>query len=123
MTTQEIAERLATLCREGKGKQAQDELYADDAKSIEMEGAPSGIGNAEGMAEIREKGRKFNDSIEAVHGGTVGDPIVTGDWFALTMTLDATFKNGGRVQMEEICVYQVKNGKIVREQFFYNVGA
>jgi ketosteroid isomerase-like protein len=123
MTTQEIAERLAALCREGKGKQAQDELYADDAESIEMKGAtPGGIEHAEGMAEIREKGRKFNDDIEAVHGGTIGDPIVAGDWFSLVMTMDATFKSRGRMQMEEICVYQVKNGKIVREQFFYDVG-
>ena len=38
------------------------------------------------------------------------------------MTLDATFKSRGRMQMEEICLYQVKNGKIVREQFFYDVG-
>jgi len=38
------------------------------------------------------------------------------------MTLDATMKGRGRINLEEICVYQVRNGKIVREQFFYDAG-
>ena len=60
--------------------------------------------------------------VENFHGGEVSDPVVTGNWFALTMTLDATFKGRGRTKMEEVCVYQVRNGKIVKEQFFYDVG-
>ena len=35
------------------------------------------------------------------------------------MTLDATSKSMGRMKMDEIAVYEVKNGKIVKEQFFY----
>lgn len=124
MSTQQIANRLVELCRTGKGDQAQDELYSKDAVSIEMEGmeAPGMPTVAKGIDAIREKGRQFNASIEEVHGGTVGDPIVMGNWFAVTMTMDATFKGRGRMNMEEICVYQVKDGKIVREQFFYDVG-
>ena len=121
MNTEQIAQRLVELCREGKGGEAQDELYSEDAVSIEMEGA-QGIGNAKGIEAIREKGRQFNAMIEEMHGGTVGDPIVTGNWFALVMTLDVTMKGRGRVNMQEICVYQVRGGKIVREQFFYDVG-
>jgi ketosteroid isomerase-like protein len=124
MNTQQIANRLVELCREGKGQQAQDELYAKDAVSIEMDGMEaSGMPTvAKGMDAIREKGRKFNEGIEAVHGATAGDPIVVGNWFAVTMTMDATMKGRGRINMEEICVYQVRDGKIVREQFFYDVG-
>jgi hypothetical protein len=124
MNTEQVARRLVELCRQGQGTQAQDELYAKDAISIEMEGmdAPGMPTLAKGIDAIREKGRQFNAGIEEVHGGTVGDPIVMGHWFAITMTMDATFKGRGRVNMEEICVYQVKDGKIVREQFFYDVG-
>ena len=124
MDTREVANRLVELCRDGKGQQAQDELYANDAVSVEMDGMEaSGMPTvAKGMDAIREKGRVFNEGIEAVHGGTVGDPIVVGNWFSVTMTMDATMKGRGRVNMEEICVYQVKDGKIVREQFFYDVG-
>ena len=68
-----------------------------------------------------KRAEQFNAGIEQVHGGTVGDPIIVGNWFSVTMTMDATFKGRGRVNMEEICVYQVRDGKIVREQFFYDV--
>ena len=124
MNTEQVAKRLVELCREGKGQQAQDELYSNDAISVEMEGmqAPGMPTVAKGMDAIREKGRQFNAGIEERHGGTVGDPIVVGNWFAVTMTLDATMKGRGRVNMQEICVYQVRDGKIVREQFFYDVG-
>jgi hypothetical protein len=121
MNTEQVAKRLVELCREGKYDEAQDELYSEDAVSIEMEGS-QGIGNAKGLDAIREKGKQFNSMVEAVHGGSVGDPIVVGSWFAVTMTMDATMKGRGRVNMQEICVYQVKDGKIVHEQFFYDLG-
>ena len=121
MNTQQVAERLAMLCREGKYDQAQEELYADDAVSIEMSDMQSGaLGNVSGLAAIREKGRRWKENIEAIHGGSVGDPIVAGDWFSLAMGIDATYKDMGRVDMQEICVYRVRDGKIVLEQFFYN---
>ncbi len=123
MNTEKIAARLVELCREGKYEQAQDELYAQDAVSVEMEGAPGGAsGNVQGLDAIREKGRKWQESIETIHGGSVGDPIVSGDWFSVAMGIDATYKGMGRMDMKEICVYQVRDGKIAREQFFYNVG-
>ncbi|MEO7433535.1 MAG: nuclear transport factor 2 family protein [Dokdonella sp.] len=123
MNTESIAKRLAELCRDGKGGQAHDELYADDAVNIEMDGLPPGMPTTTtGLAAIREKSRQFNETIETVHGGSVGDPIFVGNWFSVTMTMDVTFKQRGRVDMQEIGVYHVKNGKIVREQFFYDVG-
>jgi hypothetical protein len=35
------------------------------------------------------------------------------------MTNDVTFKEHGRSKIEEVCVYEVQSGKIVKEQFFY----
>ena len=35
MTTKEVADRLVSLCREGKIEDAQNELFANDAVSIE----------------------------------------------------------------------------------------
>jgi hypothetical protein len=40
MNTESIANRLVELCRAGKFEQAQKELYASDAVSIEPEGLP-----------------------------------------------------------------------------------
>jgi hypothetical protein len=35
------------------------------------------------------------------------------------MGMDETFKGMGRNKMDEIAVYEVRDGKIVKEQFFY----
>ena len=120
MNIEQVAKRLAELCRKGEYELAQKELFANDAVSIEMEGSP-GLGNARGLAAIFEKGRQFNAMLEAVHGGSVSEPVVAGNWFSVSMTLDATMQGRGRVNMTEICVYQVRDGRIAREQFFYDV--
>lgn len=122
MNTQQVADRLAALCREGKYEEAQNELYADDATSVEMAGAGGPLGDVQGLDAIREKGRKWAEDIVEIHGGSVSDPVVAGDWFSIAMGIDATYKSMGRMPMEEICVYRVRDGKIVHEQFFYNTG-
>lgn len=123
MNTQQVANRLVELCRRGEFTKAQDELYAADAVSVEPEGAPGGaLGNVRGLDAIREKGKAFDQTYETIHGITVSDALVAGEYFSIVMGLDATWKQGGRYAMEEICVYRVRNGKIVLEQFFYPVG-
>jgi hypothetical protein len=123
MSTEAIAKRLVELCREGKYEEAQKELYSEDAVSIEPEGLPPGmLGNAKGLKAIFEKTHQFQAGIEEVHGGNVSDPVVAGNWFSCEMTLDVTMKERGRVVMTEICVYHVKDGKVDREQFFYDLG-
>lgn len=118
MTTKEIADRLAGLFKEFKWEQAQDELFSDDAESIEPAHSP-GLKSVKGKAAIKKKGEDFNAIVEEFHGGWVGDPIVGGNHIAVAMGIDATYKGMGRQKMEEIALYEVKNGKIVKEQFFY----
>ncbi|TPG11403.1 nuclear transport factor 2 family protein [Rhodanobacter glycinis] len=123
MNTETIAKRLVELCREGKYEDAQRELYADDAVSIEPDGLPPGaLGNAQGLAAIYEKGRQFSAMVEAVHGGSVSEPVIADNWFSIALAMDVTMKGRGRMNMSEICVYRVRDGKIVHEQFFYDVG-
>ncbi|HMC87728.1 MAG TPA: nuclear transport factor 2 family protein [Chitinophagaceae bacterium] len=118
MTTQEIANRLTDLCRQGKYDTAQKELYSKDAVSIEPEGSP-GLQTVNGLDAIIEKGHQFQSMIEAVHSSTVSDPVIAGDRFAVAAVLDITLKGMGRMPMEELAVYEVKDGKVVKEQFFY----
>jgi hypothetical protein len=118
MTTQEIAARLVELCRQGQYETAQKELYAEDAVSIEPEGSPMG-GKTEGVEGIIAKGHQFMAMVEEFHGGTVSDPVIAGNVFSVAAVLDATYKDGSRNLMEEICTYKVKDGKIVLEQFVY----
>jgi len=121
MTTQEVAEKLVSYMRQGQIMEAQTELYADDIVCIEPEGgmAPH---LTKGKAAVAEKGKQFASLIEERHGGGCSDPLVAGDFFSITMMLDATMKGMGRMVLNEICTYEVKNGKIVFEQFFYNPG-
>ena len=64
---------------------------------------------------------QWAEGIEEVHGGSVGEPVVAANHFVLPMSMDATFKEGGRWAFEELCVYQVENGKIKQAQYFYEV--
>ena len=119
MSTKEIANKLVSYCREGKYQACYDELYAEDIWSIEPEGAF--FEKAHGFEELKAKGQAWNENIEEFHGSDIGDPIVSGSHFSCTMMIDCTFKDIGRQRMEQICVYEVKNSKITKEQFFYSL--
>jgi hypothetical protein len=69
---------------------------------------------------IARKGRRFDESYTEIHAFTCSEPLVAGAFFSVVMGLDATYKEGGRRTMKEVCVYEVANDKIVREQFFYS---
>ncbi|GAA4309077.1 nuclear transport factor 2 family protein [Compostibacter hankyongensis] len=118
MTTQQIAQRLAALCREGELETAQKELYADDAISIEPEASPGFDKETRGKDAILEKGHQFNSMVEKVYSYVVSEPLISGNTFAFTLEMDIKMKGRERDTMGELCVYQVRDGKIVAEQFF-----
>ncbi len=117
MKTEDIAKRLVVLCRDAKWEAAQRELYADHAVSIEPEASPAFEKETHGLSAIVEKGKKFDAMIEKLHSLSVSDPVVANNSFACTMQLDVTMKGQGRMDMRELCVYEIKDGKIVSEQF------
>lgn len=118
MTTQEVANRMNELFKENKWMQVQEELYADNCVSIEPPHAP-GLQSVEGLEAIKQKGKMFESMIEEMHGGWHSEPIVAGNHISFGMGMDCTMKGMGRMKMDEICVYEVKEGKIVKEQFFF----
>lgn len=59
--------------------------------------------------------RDKNNEWELVDGGNAG--LVADDSFACIMTMDITSKTRGRNKESEVCVYKVKDGKIVMERF------
>lgn len=118
MTTSEIANRLVELCRQAKWEQAQKELFADDAVSIEPYSTPAFEKETRGLNAILEKGRKFEAMSQELHKVEVSDPIVAVNAIAFKLIMDITMKERPRENWEEICVYHVKDGKIISEQFF-----
>lgn len=118
MTTSDIAKRLVELCRQGLYETAQKELYAVDAVSIEPFSTPGFEKETKGLDAITEKGHKWEAAVQELHSLTVSEPLVVGNSFACTLQMDITMREQGRIDMGELCVYQVKDGKIVSEQFF-----
>jgi len=117
MTTQDVANRLVELCRKGQVLEAQQELFAEDVTSHEPAHSPTPP--AIGKDAVLAKGRHFASLIEERRSGAFEDPIVAGNYFSFVCKLDATLKGIGNVVWDEICVFGVKDGKIVSEQFFY----
>jgi len=118
MTTHDVAARFNELAKEEKWFEIQDELFAEHVKSIDPVNSPY-MGYAEGKVLVRKKGETFIQKIEAFHGASTTDPVVGGDYFAVGREMDITLQGFGRIQMNEVMLYEVKNGEIVSEQFFY----
>ncbi len=117
MTTQQTAQRLTELCRKGDWETAQRELFSDDAVSIEPYETPEFAKEITGLENIVEKGHKFESMVETMHSLEVSDPLVAGNSIALTLKMDVTMKGQGNMKMTELCVYRLKDGKIISEEF------
>ena len=120
MTTQQVADRLVQLCREGGNLQAIDELYARDVISKEPKGHPHEI--TEGIEGVKNRTRQYMASVIETHAIHLSEPIVYGNHFAFVLEVDATYHKHGRVKGGELCVYEVKDGKVISDEFFYNFG-
>jgi len=117
MTTKDIAEKLVSYCRNNQEDKAYEELYSPEITSIEMAEPMKEVHGFEG---IQKKGQWWQDNFE-VHATEVSDPLVADNHFTVKFWMDTTHKpSGHRSQMNEIAVYEVKDGKIWKEQFFYN---
>ena len=122
MTTQEVANRYYELASQGQWFEIQDELFANDVKSVEPADAPERyryLRSAEGKANVRKKAEAWVSRVETLHNLYFTQPVVGGDHFSLAWGVDADVSDLGRKRLDEIIVYEVRDGLIVLEQFFY----
>ncbi len=123
MNTMEIASKLIELCKQGESAKAQDLLYADDAVSVEAAPMPGNPQEVKGKPAIKAKGDWWIDNHE-MHSVSITGPWPHGDRSIVGYEFDVTHKpSGNRMQMSEAGLYTVKDGKIVREEFFYDTEA
>jgi hypothetical protein len=118
MSTQKIASRLAELCNKGEFETAQKELFANDAVSIEQHESQGFPKETKGLQAIIQKGHHWASTLEQLHECSASKPLVAGNAIAMTLAMDVTMKARGRMKLEEVCVYEVKDGKIASERFF-----
>lgn len=77
---------------------------------------------AKGLAALKGKGEWWLANHE-IHSASVTGPWPHGDRFVVGFQYDVTNKpSGKRMKMDEVGLYSVRNGKIVREEFFYDTG-
>ncbi len=116
MTVEEVGKDLVALCQVGKFEDAVTRYYSPDIVSIEAMGEEK---ETKGLEAVAAKGEWWAENHD-VHSIEVEGPFVNGDQFTAIMRLDVTFKpENKRHVMNEVCLYNVENGKIVREVFFY----
>jgi hypothetical protein len=121
MTTNEVANRYYELASQNKWMEIQDEFHGDGVISQEPEhAAQRGVQVVvKGKAAVTAKTLANREAIETIHSQYCSEPIVGGNFFSVVLKRDVTFKGRPRVNLEELCVFQVAEGKIVLEQFFY----
>ena len=117
MNTQEIAQKLCEHCQNQTELQGLDELYAKDAVSVEAM-TPEGVDPVStGVEAIKAKHDWWGSNFE-VHEFNLEGPFVNGDQFSVIFELDTTEKaTGMRWKAKEVALYEVNDGKIVRESF------
>ena len=117
MTTREIAEAFAALCKADQHEEAGDRFWAEEVVSREAMEGP--MAELRGREAVKGKSEWWYANHE-IHSATTEGPFVHGDQFALRFEMDVTVKETGqRIQMAEIGLYTVKDGKVVEERFFY----
>jgi ketosteroid isomerase-like protein len=122
MNALDVGKKLVALCREGKNHEAMESLYAPDIVSIEAMSPPGGSAESKGLAACFEKGKMW-EAGHQIHSARTEGPFPNGDRFAVFFSYDVTQKaSGRRFTMDEVGLYTVRDGKIVREEFFYSMG-
>ncbi len=115
----EVGQNLVSMFNRGQLKEIEDKYWSPKIESIE------GMGVSQAW-----RGRKAVEGKNAwwmgdhvMHGGSAEGPYVGATGFAVKFRLDVETKSTGkRETMEEVGVYTVQNGKIVREEFMYGTG-
>jgi len=122
MDTAEVAKKVVELTRRQAWKEAVESLYANDIVSVEARADEEGSSETRGIEGVRGKVDWWINSMET-HSVKVHGPFVAHDRFVVQYDVDVTDKSSkNRMQISEVGVYTVKDGKIVREEFLPYVG-
>ena len=117
-TTADIAADLVALCKAGKFTEAGEKYWSDDVSSVEAGSPAGGDPVSRGKSAVRGKGEWWTANHD-IHSMEVHGPYLNADQFTVRFVIDVTFKETGqRMQMDEVALYTVRDGKIAEERFF-----
>ena len=122
MSTHEVGKSYVALVREGRREECLSTLFSPDAVSVEAVQLPGRERTVKGLDALRGKSSFFLANND-VHKAEIFGPYPHDHRFAVRFVFDLTFKpTGERKTMDEIGLFTVADGKIVREEFFYHFG-
>ncbi|MCH9687955.1 MAG: nuclear transport factor 2 family protein [Deltaproteobacteria bacterium] len=107
---------LNDLIRQGKALEAFERFYADGVVMMENDQT------FEGKEVNRKREQEFFGNIAQLHSAGIGATAVNGDNSFCEQYFDATFKDGKRIRMEEVAVRTWRDGKVIKERFYYKGG-
>ena len=122
-----VGKKLVEMCNADQSMAFVQQYYSDDIVSVEVSGMPE-VGmprEMKGMEAILAKSKWWYDNNE-VHSHSCEGPFPNGNQFIVIFEMDITPTTGPmagqRGQFKETVLYTVEGGKIVHEQFFYDMG-
>ena len=124
MSAIEIGTKLVELCKNGRGMEAVETLYADSIVSIEGQGSDEMPARMEGIEAIKGKNAWWYENHE-IHSSDATGPFCghRQDQFTVQFEMDITNKpSGERSRLVEVGLYTIGNGKITQEEFSYLMG-
>ncbi|SHL90827.1 SnoaL-like domain-containing protein [Mucilaginibacter sp. OK098] len=114
MTATSISQTLITLLRNQEFLKAYQDLFSEDAESIDpINPTPGPI---KGLAKLIELEKQFlaKAKIRAI---TISEAIHSEAYFSIRLFMQFDI-NGKESSINELCVYKVNAGKIISQQFF-----
>jgi len=108
---------LLDYVRQGRVMDAMNEFYAADVVMEEP-----AYGRTVGLAANLEREQKFVDSVREFKGFEAPTVAVGEDCSLYENVMDWVDVEGNEIHVEQVSVAQWKDGKIVHERFYYNMG-
>jgi hypothetical protein len=105
---------LLGYIQEGRIMDAMNEFYADDVVMEEPM-----YGTTSGLAANLEREQKFVDSVKEFRGFEAKNVSVGENSAAYENVMDWVDVSGQEMHVEQVAVQEWKDGKIVRERFYY----
>jgi hypothetical protein len=115
MPSQQTVERFVALVETGRGIEALETFYADDASVRENDAPPR-----QGKALLLANETKAQAAVSDLKARCVRPILVDGDVVVIRWVFDYLDRQGRAVHFEELAYQRWTGERIAQEQFFYD---